>query len=337
MIGIRKRRRKPNDVLMCCEVDSVILTVVISMVMVIYVVVILIFKIERVVSSFCGELIVDRADNSSIINVENACLTPGGNSSSMDFIFSRDFWAWVHTFIPFIIHVMFSTWIFSYWMYIPNPKREGKNKKDAAGRLIRNPSDAWRFNPVPHILSWCVTMTIAATWEYFEKTMFMMSADVFKEKSGDSLGDFVIAGIQAALVNMLIALGMNTPAMLTWRFKSKVEKFGGIFTFVILVLTATFGIFDLVMVDGSILHSGYVIMFFMIFLILIYWRELDRKFVRGSRLHNGWDLESSWFIIFIFLVITWGSTGQLMYYTYVELTIGLGIFTLVALLLTKFT
>jgi hypothetical protein len=285
-----------------------------------------------VISSFCGELIIE-VYNETFTNYENACNSPWGNESSIEFFYSKDFWPWAHALIPYIIHTMFSTFIFSFWKYKYN-KKTGKYIEDKTGK--------WRTAIVPHICSFCITYTACAMWEYIEQALFLAAVNVFREKPGDSLGDMINPTFVMISINFLIVVGYADPPSMIIRFfgpgwiEGLLQFLFNIILFLVFTLSTAIAIFDFVMFDDSVVHAGYLMCVLIMVLILLYWREFHRKIARSVKVYDEWVMEYSWFQIFGFLIIMWGSTIQLFWYTYIELAIGLVLYTTICLVFISF-
>jgi hypothetical protein len=284
------------------------------------------FRPQRIIRSFCGELLVE-VYNETFTNYENACNSPGRNGSSIDFLFSKDFWPWAHALIPYIIHAMFSTFIFGFWKYKYN-KKTGKYIEDKTGK--------WRTATVPHVCSFCITFTICAIWEYIEQALFLAAVDVFMERPGDSLGDMINPTTVIIFINILIGIGYADPPAMILRFLGRIEFLVNVIMFLVFALSTAISIFDFVMIDNTVVHAGYLVCVLVMVIILLYWREFHRKFARSVKVYDEWVMEYSWFQIFGFLIIMWGSTIQLFWYTYIELAIGLILYAVTCLFFISF-
>jgi len=332
---VKKKKSKRIDnikLFLCCQCDCVVISVIVIMIILILIGTFIFFGVKQLVSSFCGEIVIKT--NITFTNYENACNSPGGNESAITFFYSKDFWPWVHSLVPVIFHLMFSTFVFGYWKYKKVPtKRSGKRKPDGRFEYIEDKTEKWRTAFVPHLTSYCMTLTLCFVWEYIEQFFYIVSVDVFREMKGDSIGDMINPVINCFIINLLIAVGYVDPPAMILRFLSIIEIFESFFVFLLFALSSTISIFDFVTNDNSVIHAGFLVCPLVMILILLYWRELFRNFTRSVKIYDEWIMEMSWVKIFLYLIIMWVAMIQMIYYTYIKLVIGLTLYTLSCLLL----
>lgn len=317
---------------MIYELDSLIFSIVLLIILSLQIIFSLCLGFKKIFPSFCDEIVIVENNSTDGFSIANACISSNSNNNYgvLNFLFTKSFWVFVHFLLPFIIHMCFSTSIFKYWLY-----KYVKRKDSSTGKILyeKVKNKNWRYEIVPHIFSISLTITICAIWETIEICVCLMAVNYFGEVFGDSGGDMVMCYISSLFGAILISLGFPKPISLMWTERDRFGKLWRIISFVTVALSCLISMFDQITNDNSVVHIGHNIYILILLLLLIMMREEDRKIGIKSKIFTRRDIDIFWVFMFLFAVIMWGVTWGLMFYTYVEMVIGIIIYSILALFL----
>lgn len=245
----------------------------------------------------------------------------GCGNETVYFLFSMDAWINVHFKTNFFIYMYLSSGIFAFYKISSlSIKNTIDHSKGSIYVVIWWLQDTITHTVLVFLYAYCISMTIAVTYERIERIVATTVSKYFSEEIDDTLiGDLATTDINSLILGPILFIinFPRTPALLLYSMNLW-EFFIKTIIFILFMISQEISTFDIVYEDsrGSIVHIGYVLSIVMDLFFLLIFRWYDRILVLKSEILSPSDIEEFYYYIMIFYSIVWASNYGLTFYPY---------------------